>query len=72
MGLAKKDLKKLDKRFQRKVLSILELLRINPLLGQKMAGEFKGWCRIKTPTLRIIYTLDLKEKIIWIRAIGHI
>ena len=69
-GQAKKDLKKLDARYQEKVLGWLRMLEVNPLLGRKMAGEFQGSYRIKIPPLRIIYTPDFKNKIIWIKAIG--
>lgn len=67
---AKKDLKKLDRRFQEKAILTLRLLRENPLLGQKMEGNYKSWYRIKIPPLRIIYTPDFKNKIVWVRAIG--
>ena len=67
---AKKELKKLDKNFQGKVLKYLHFLEVNPFLGGKMQGEFQGFYRIKIPPLRIIYLLDFKKKIIWIRAIG--
>lgn len=67
---AQKDLKKLDKRWQQKAILTLELLKVNPFLGEKMAGQFKNWFRIKIPPLRIVYTLDFKRKIIWVRAIG--
>ncbi len=70
LNAARKDLKKLDKRFQVKTISILRLLESNPLLGEKMAGDFQGSFRIKIPPLRIIYTPDFKKKIIWVRAIG--
>jgi len=66
----KKDLRKLDKRFREKIFFILSLLKNNPFLGEKMAGEFSGSYRIKIPPLRIIYTPDLKRKIIWIRTLG--
>lgn len=71
LNSAKKDLRKLDKRYQKKTISILELLQGSPLIGEKMAGQFRGWFRIKIPPLRIIYTVDFKKKIVWIRAIGH-
>jgi len=65
-----KDLKKLDKVYLVKVSKCLDLLENDPFLGEKMAGVFQGFYRIKIPPLRIIYTLNLKSKIIWIRAIG--
>lgn len=70
LASAKKDLKRLDKRFQRKVIFVLGLLKANPFLGVKMTGQLKGWYKIKIPPLRIVYTPDFKNKIIWVRAIG--
>lgn len=67
---AKKELKKIDKRYQEKVIFLLHQLEHNPFLGEKMAGQFFGSFRIKIPPLRIIYTPDLKNKSIWIKAIG--
>lgn len=67
---AKKELKKLDKNSQGKVLKHLHFLEENPFLGGKMQGEFQGFYRIKIPPLRIIYFPDLKNKIIRVRAIG--
>lgn len=67
---AKKELKKLDKNFQEKVLKYLHFLETNPFLGRKMQGKYQGFYRIKTPPLRIIYFPDLKNKIIRVRAIG--
>lgn len=68
---AEKDLKKLDKIYRIKVAKYIDLLAENPLLGEKMEGQLKGWFRVKIPPLRIIYTQDAENKIIWIRAIGH-
>jgi len=67
---AKKELRRLDKRYYSKVSAFIDLLEENPFLGEKMAGEFKSSYRIKIPLLRIIYTPDFKNKIIWIKAIG--
>ncbi|MBI2018348.1 type II toxin-antitoxin system RelE/ParE family toxin [Candidatus Daviesbacteria bacterium] len=68
---ARKSLKKLDYKFQDKVLKSLRLLEVDPFLGEKMGGQFKGSFRIKIPPLRIIYTPDFSRKIILVEAIGH-
>lgn len=68
---ARKGLKKLDKRFQEKVIISLRLLKTNPFLGEKMSGDFQGSYRIKFYPIRVIYTVDIKNKIIIVRAIGH-
>lgn len=67
---AKKELRKLDKNIQEKILKNLHLLENNPFLGSKMHGEFKGYYRVKIPPLRIIYLPDIKNKLIKVRAIG--
>lgn len=68
---AEKDLKKIDKRFLAKISASLDTLASNPLLGEKMGGEFRGSYRIKIPPVRIIYTPDIESKKILIRAIKH-
>ena len=70
LNSAKKDLKRLDRKFQQKTVFTLRLLEKNPFLGDKMAGIFEGWYRVKIPPLRIVYTPDTRNKIIWVRAIG--
>ncbi len=68
---AEKDLRKLNKIYLPKVSKSFEALQLNPLLGQKMSGEFDGSYRIKIPPIRIIYFPDFKNKVIWIEAIGQ-
>ncbi len=70
LNSAKKDLKRLDRKFQQKTVFTLHLLEKNPFLGDKMSGIFEGWYRVKIPPLRIVYTPDTKNKIVWIRAVG--
>lgn len=67
---AKKELKKLPKIYLKKVAQQIDLLSLNPLLGEKMSGDFQGSHRIKIPPLRIIYFPNHKNKTIFIRAIG--
>lgn len=68
---AEKDLKKLSTVYKQKAVRSLNLLASNPLLGDKMSGEFLGSYRIKIPPIRIIYQADHQNKIIQVRAIGH-
>lgn len=68
---AEKELKKLASNYLLKVKGIIDLLKVNPFLGEKMSGEFQGWYRIKIPPIRIIYSTDFKNKIVMVRAIGH-
>ena len=66
-----KDLKKLSNRYLIKTLSLIDNLKTNPFLGEKMSGNFIGSYRIKIPPIRIVYTPDLKGKTILVEAIGH-
>ncbi|MBI5123347.1 type II toxin-antitoxin system RelE/ParE family toxin [Candidatus Roizmanbacteria bacterium] len=68
---AKKDLKKIDKRYLLKISKYLDLLKINPFVGQKMEGEYKNFYKIKIPPIRLIYITDFINKTIWIQTIGH-
>ena len=68
---AEKDLKRLDKRYLSKISQSIDFLKINPLLGEKMTGDFLGAYRVKIPPIRIIYTPNFKDKTILIKAIGH-
>ncbi|MGB9681220.1 MAG: type II toxin-antitoxin system RelE family toxin [Minisyncoccia bacterium] len=70
LNSAKKDLKKLDKKFQKKAIVFLRMLKTDPLLGVKLSGELQGFYKIKIPPLRIVYTPDFEKKIIWVKAIG--
>lgn len=67
----RRSLKKLNKCYLDKVSRSIDLLSTNPFLGEKMSGIFQGSYRIKIPPIRIIYTPDFKNKIIWVKAIGH-
>jgi len=47
------------------------MLSSDPFLGRKMQGEYSGYYRIKIPPLRIIYIVDHKNKLIYLRAVGY-
>ncbi len=68
---AQKNLRKIDKRFQEKILSSLISLKTNPFIGEKMIGKFQDSYRIKIPPIRIIYVIAFKSKKINVRNIGH-
>lgn len=68
---AKKELKRIDKRYLPRVSQLIGLLKTEPFLGEKMSGDHQGSYRIKIPPLRIIYTPNFKNKTILIEAIGH-
>lgn len=69
---AEKEFKKLASNYKPRVIGIMDLLSVNPFLGEKMSGEFQGWYRVKIPPIRVIYTTDFQNKIIIIRALAHL
>ena len=68
---ARKDLKRLDKRFLPKVSQSIDALVTNPFLGEKMSGEYAGSYRVKIPPIRIIYSVNFESKIVSIKTVGH-
>lgn len=43
----------------------------DPLIGEKLKGEYEGLWKIKAWPYRIIYLISAEEKIITIVEIGH-
>jgi addiction module RelE/StbE family toxin len=68
---ARKDLKKVAKIYLPKITATINALALNPFLGEKMSGDFKGSYRVKIPPVRIVYTPDFTNKTITIRAMGQ-
>ena len=68
---SKKQLLKLPKKEQIKILKKTSVLRNNPLSGKKLKGEFKGLFSFKFWPYRIIYYLDWNKKAVFIVTVRH-
>jgi mRNA interferase RelE/StbE len=68
---ATKDLKKLDRRYQKRIKSALRFLQLQPLGGKKLSGQHEGRYALRVWPYRIIYELNKKEEIVLIIRIGH-
>ena len=68
---AEKQLKRLEKTNLNRACKVIDKLPTNPFLGIRLQGQFQGYYKIKIPPLRIIYSVDLKNKAIVIIAIGY-
>lgn len=68
---AEKQLKKLDKRYQKAVISGLLRLGGNPNLGEPLKYELKGKYRLRVGSYRIVYRLEHLQKIINVLQIEH-
>ena len=68
---AVKELKKIPKKWQIKIIRTIESLQENPTRGKKLQGELFGLYSLKAWPYRIIYTINKQEVLIQIVDIGH-
>ena len=68
---ARRDLKKLDKQAQRKVLDKLEGLRYDPRLGKPLVGNLAGIWSLRIGELRVLYRIFDQRLIVFILKIGN-
>lgn len=66
-----KDLKKIDKRYTKKIQEVLSLLKINPLKGKQLGGELKEYRSIRAWPYRIIYKINQEKRIVSVYMIAH-
>ncbi len=67
----KKDLQKLSKSVQKRVLdNIQRNLAKDPYKGKALSGEFKGLYRWRAGNLRVIYEIQNKQLIVLVLKIG--
>lgn len=68
---AERQLKKLDRRYQKAAISGLLRLGKNPHWGEPLKYELKGKYRLRIGSYRIIYRLEHPTKIVNILQIEH-
>ena len=68
---AKKELKKISRLHKLAILSALEDLKEDPLLGKPLARELTGRFTFRVGVYRIIYKINQQDKIIEILTTGH-
>ena len=68
---AAKQLKKLPKEKQLKVLQTIEKLKNDPYSGKKLKGEFEDLRSLKVWPYRIIYRFLPQDKLLFINVIQH-
>lgn len=68
---ARKQLKRLPKPDQIKVLKKIQLLKAEPYAGKKLMGMFEEFRSLKAWPYRIIYQFFPENKQIFINAIEH-
>ena len=68
---ADKQISKLPKRIQLKVLNKLTTLKQNPLSGIRLSGELSGSFKIRLGDYRLVYDFHKKENVIAILKVEH-
>ena len=68
---ANKQLKKLAKTNQIRVLAKIQKLKNDPYAGKKLKGEFEGLRSLKVWPYRIIYRYLAQDKLLFINIIQY-
>lgn len=68
---AARQIKRLKKENQIKVIEVLTEIRDDPLLGKPLSRELSGKFSYRFGVYRIIYRVNQKDKIVEILSAGH-
>ena len=68
---AQKNLKKIDRRYQARLVNAMRELGSDPFLGKPLVGDLSGFYSLRVWPYRIIYQLLKKEGVLFIVAIEH-
>jgi mRNA interferase RelE/StbE len=67
-----KDLKKIDKLWQKKILEVIKTKLIqNPYIGKKLVGDLSSYYRYRVNDYRIIYEILEDEILLVVVKIKH-
>ena len=67
-----KDLKKIDKHWQKKILELIKTKLIeNPYIGKKLVGDLSSYYRYRIHDYRVIYEILEDEIVLVIIKIKH-
>ncbi len=68
---AVKELSRLPRETQLQVFDAVEALRLTPLQGRPLSGQWKGLRRLRVGSVRVIYGFNGKELLITVLRVGH-
>lgn len=66
-----KDLKSLNDKYRRKILSSFRALGENPYLGKKLAGSLKDQRSLRVWPYRIVYKIIKNDLVVLVIRIGQ-
>ena len=67
----KKKLRKLDKQIQRKVIEEIEILKINPEIGDKLKGVLADFRRLRIFDYRVVYRIHSSNGVVDVFFVDH-
>lgn len=68
---AEKSFLKLKSSDRKKISKAFDKLEENPLIGEKLKGQYEGLLKLKVWPYRIIYRFTKGKNIVEVVAIGH-
>lgn len=68
---AQKNLLKIPKAWQIRIITALELLETDPYIGEKLWGRLEGSFKLRIWPYRIVYKLYIKDKVVYVTQIDH-
>lgn len=68
---AQRELRQIKRIHQQALLSIFEEIKEDPLLGKPLTQELTRRFSFRVGVYRIIYKVNVKDKIIYILTAGH-
>ena len=66
-----KNLERLDKRINQRIISSIEDLPRNPFLGKHLRGELKGMYSLRVGEYRVVYSIDERNRELVVHAAKH-
>ncbi|MBI2040258.1 type II toxin-antitoxin system RelE/ParE family toxin [Candidatus Microgenomates bacterium] len=67
----RKKLLKLPSKVHQRLISKLDEIQANPIVGTKLHGELSEYYKIRVGDYRIVYTFDAKESRVDVVKIEH-
>lgn len=68
---ARKKLLKLPINIHKRIIDAFDTIQKNPLIGEKLHGELKGYYKMRLGDYRIVYSFDSKTSTVQIVKLEH-
>jgi mRNA interferase RelE/StbE len=68
---ARRELRKLKIRYRLSISTIIDDLKENPFMGKPLSRDFLGRYSYRVGVCRIIYRVNVREKLVEVITAGH-